>query len=149
MSRSGVSHRGRWSLGYRPVWVGIYVVDARGYCLGNVERMGQARRRVVGPEQVVLKGEIGLFQWERRDISDDFRTGRVAVAMGIVLRLMETNTCTHSSFCVLSSFVAEFNFSMDEESEIQPSKLSYLSFTYTIFVVNFLGPVRSDKSFQA
>lgn len=127
--------------------------DIRGRCqrilLGKCGADGAGPKTGGGPEQVVLKGEIGLFQWERRDISDDFRTGRVAVAMGIVLRLMETNACTHSSFCVLSSFVAEFNFSMDEESEIQPSKLSYLSFTYTIFVVNFLGPVRSDESFQA
>lgn len=27
---------------------------------------GRARRRVVDLEQGVLKGEIGLFQWERR-----------------------------------------------------------------------------------
>jgi hypothetical protein len=41
MSRSGVSHRGRWGLDYnRSVWIGIYVVDARGYCLGDVERVG-------------------------------------------------------------------------------------------------------------
>ena len=66
MSRSGVSHRGRWSLDYRSAWIGIYVVDARGYCLGDVERVFWGGRRVVDPEQGVLKGEIGLFQWERR-----------------------------------------------------------------------------------
>jgi hypothetical protein len=103
MSKSGVSHRGRWSLGYRSVWVGIYVVDARGYCLGNVERTAQARRRVVDPEQVVLKGEIGLFQRERRDISDDFRTGRVAVAMGYSIAL-NGNKCADAQL-LLRAFI--------------------------------------------
>ena len=62
---------------------------------------------------------------------------------------MGTNACLHGSFCVLSSFVAEFNFGMDEESEIQHPELSYLSFMQTVSVVNLLGLVRSDESFQA
>ena len=37
---------------------------------------------------------------------------------------------------------------MDAEQEIRQPELSYLSFTYTVFVVNFLSLVRSDEPFQ-
>ena len=37
---------------------------------------------------------------------------------------------------------------MDAEQEIRQPELSYLSFTYTVFVINFLNLVRSDEPFQ-
>jgi hypothetical protein len=55
---------------------------------------------------------------------------------------------TNSACMSGTALLAEFNFGMDE-SEIQQPELSYLSFTHTVFVVNFLGLVRSDEPLQA
>lgn len=83
------------------------------------------------------------------DISDDFQPGHVAVAMGYSIAL-NGNKCVSARLFLRTFFlVAEFNFGMDEESEIQHPELSYLSFMQTVSVVNLLGLVRSDESFQA
>src|ERR1700733_4382305 len=79
--------------------------DGAGPKTGGGPRAGSAE----GRDWLVSTGKEGYF----RRFSHWWRW-----RWGIVLRLMETNSCTHSSFCVLSFFVAESNFSMDEESEI-------------------------------
>ena len=68
MSRSGVSHRDRWSLDYRSVWVGIYVVDARGYCLGDVERVGAGPKTGGGPRAGSAEGRDWLVSMGKKGL---------------------------------------------------------------------------------
>ena len=66
MSRSGVSRRGRWSLDYRSVWIGMCVVDARGYCLGDVERVGG--KRGGGPRAGSAEGRDWLVSMGKKGL---------------------------------------------------------------------------------